>query len=43
MVEVAGFIADALKNFDNETELSRIRDRVHNLMRRFPLYAQRLR
>ena len=43
MVEVAGFIADAIKNSDNEAELSRIRDRVHILMKRFPLYAQRLR
>jgi len=43
MVEVAGFIADAINNSDNEAELSRIRDRVHILMKRFPLYAQRLR
>jgi glycine hydroxymethyltransferase len=43
MVEVAGFIADALNNSDKEAELSRIKDRVHNLMKRFPLYAQRLK
>jgi len=43
MVEVAGFIADAISNSDNEAELSRIRDRVHILMKRFPLYAHRLR
>jgi glycine hydroxymethyltransferase len=43
MVEVAGFIADALKNSDNEAELARIKERVHVLMKRFPLYAQRLK
>jgi len=42
MVEVAGFIADALKNTESESELSRIKDRVHTLMKRFPLYAERL-
>jgi glycine hydroxymethyltransferase len=42
MVEVAGFIADALKNTENEAELSRIKDRVNALMKRFPLYANRL-
>jgi glycine hydroxymethyltransferase len=43
MGEVAGFIADALKNSDNEAELARIKERVHVLMKRFPLYAQRLK
>jgi glycine hydroxymethyltransferase len=42
MGEVAGFIADALKNTENDVELSRIKDRVHALMKRFPLYANRL-
>ena len=42
MVQVAGFIADALKNTENETELLRIKGEVNALMRKFPLYAQRL-
>lgn len=42
MVQVAGFIADALKNTENETELLRIKGEVNALMKRFPLYAQRL-
>jgi glycine hydroxymethyltransferase len=42
MVQVAGFIADALKNTENEAELLRIKGEVNALMRKFPLYAQRL-
>jgi glycine hydroxymethyltransferase len=42
MVQVAGFIADALKNTENETELRRIKGEVNALMKRFPLYAHRL-
>ncbi|MGA7826894.1 MAG: serine hydroxymethyltransferase [Geobacteraceae bacterium] len=42
MVQVAGFIADALKNTDNEAELQRIKGEVNNLMKKFPLYAHRL-
>jgi glycine hydroxymethyltransferase len=42
MVQVAGFIADALKNTENETELLRIKGEVNAQMRKFPLYAQRL-
>lgn len=42
MVQVAGFIADALKNSENEAELLRIKGEVNALMKRFPLYAQRL-
>lgn len=42
MVQVAGFIADALKNTENEAELLRIKGEVNALMKRFPLYAQRL-
>ena len=42
MVEVAGFIAEALKNTESESELSRIKDKVHTLMEKFPLYAERL-
>jgi glycine hydroxymethyltransferase len=39
---IAGFIADALKNTENEAELARIKARVHDLMKRFPLYSHRL-
>jgi glycine hydroxymethyltransferase len=42
MVQVAGFIADALKNTDNEAELQRIKGEVNALMKKFPLYAHRL-
>ncbi len=42
MVDVAGFIADALKNVENDAELGKIKDRVHALMKRFPLYSHRL-
>jgi glycine hydroxymethyltransferase len=43
MVEVAGFIAEALANVNNEAKLTEIRGRVNALMRRFPLYAHRLK
>lgn len=42
MVQVAGFIADALKNTENEPELLRIKGEVNALMKKFPLYAHRL-
>jgi len=42
MVQVAGFIADALKNTENEAELLRIKGEVNALMKKFPLYAGRL-
>lgn len=42
MVLVAGFIADALKNTENEAELLRIKGEVNALMKKFPLYAHRL-
>lgn len=42
MVQVAGFIADALKNTENEAELLRIKGEVNALMKKFPLYAHRL-
>jgi glycine hydroxymethyltransferase len=42
MEVVAGFIAEALKNAENPDGLGRIRQRVTELMRRFPLYAHRL-
>jgi len=42
MEVVAGFIAEALKNAENPDGSGRIRQRVTELMRRFPLYAHRL-
>jgi glycine hydroxymethyltransferase len=42
MVQVAGFIADALANTENEAELLRIKGEVNALMKKFPLYAHRL-
>src|SRR5512136_644634 len=43
MKEVAGLIADALANHDNEAKLAEISGRVNALMKRFPLYAYRLK
>ncbi|BDV43193.1 serine hydroxymethyltransferase [Geotalea uraniireducens] len=43
MADVAGFIAEALANADNESALANIKERVNALMRRFPLYAHRLK
>ena len=40
---VAGFIADALANAGDETKLAAIKGEVNALMRRYPLYAHRLR
>ncbi|MRR58882.1 MAG: serine hydroxymethyltransferase [Deltaproteobacteria bacterium] len=40
---VAGFITDALKNAELPDQLARIKGEVNILMRRFPLYASRLR
>lgn len=42
MVQVAGFIADALKNTENEGELLRIKGEINALMKKYPLYADRL-
>ncbi len=42
MVQVAGFIAEALKNTENEAELLRIKGEVNALMKKFPLYTDRL-
>jgi glycine hydroxymethyltransferase len=42
MVEVAGFIAEALKNVGNGERLAEIKDQVNGMMKRFPLYAYRL-
>jgi glycine hydroxymethyltransferase len=43
MKEVAGFIAEVLANVNNEGRLGEIKERVNAMMRRFPLYAHRLR
>ncbi|WP_298435262.1 serine hydroxymethyltransferase [Geobacter sp.] len=43
MVEVAGFIAEALANAGDDAKLLEIKGRVNGLMKRFPLYADRLR
>ncbi len=42
MIEVAGFIADVLRNTDNESELARVKEKVHALMKSFPMYSRRL-
>lgn len=43
MTEVAGFIADAIANMGDEQKLLQIKSSVNALMKRFPLYADRLR
>ncbi|MGV3488734.1 MAG: serine hydroxymethyltransferase [Tuberibacillus sp.] len=40
MKEVASFIADVLKNTDNESKLNEVRERVQQLTARFPLYPK---
>ncbi|MBT1071614.1 serine hydroxymethyltransferase [Pelotalea chapellei] len=42
MDQVAGFIADAVANIGNDQKLEAIKSQVNQLMKRFPLYAQRL-
>ncbi|QSV45177.1 serine hydroxymethyltransferase [Geobacter benzoatilyticus] len=43
MVEVAGFIAEALASVDDESKLAEVKGKVNALMKRFPLYASRLK
>ena len=43
MKEIAGLIADALANAADDTRLDVIKARVNTLMKRFPLYADRLK
>jgi glycine hydroxymethyltransferase len=43
MKEVAGFIAESLANVNNDTKLAEIKESVNAMMRRYPLYAQRIR
>jgi glycine hydroxymethyltransferase len=42
MDQVAGFIADAIANIGNDDQLNIIKSQVNILMKRFPLYTQRL-
>jgi glycine hydroxymethyltransferase len=42
MEQVAGFIADVLANVENEAKLAEIKGGVNALMKRFPLYRDRL-
>jgi glycine hydroxymethyltransferase len=42
MIEVAGFIAEVLRNADNDSELARVKEKVHAVMKRFPMYSERL-
>jgi glycine hydroxymethyltransferase len=43
MDQVAGFIADAIANIGNDEALAGIQKRVNELMKKFPLYANRLK
>jgi glycine hydroxymethyltransferase len=43
MLQVAAFIADAVANIGNDDQLLRIKGEVNLLMKRFPLYASRLK
>jgi glycine hydroxymethyltransferase len=43
MAEVAGFIAEALGSVGKAERLAEIRSRVNGLMKKFPLYAHRLK
>jgi glycine hydroxymethyltransferase len=43
MAAVAGFIADAIANMGDEQKLLQIKGSVNELMKRFPLYANRLK
>jgi glycine hydroxymethyltransferase len=42
MKAVAGFIADALANVNNDARLAEIKGSVNDMMRRYPLYAHRM-
>lgn len=43
MEQVAGFIADAIANIGNDQALEGVKQRVNELMKKFPLYANRLK
>ena len=40
---VAGFIADAVVNIGNDDKLAAIKEQVNQMMKKFPLYASRLK
>jgi glycine hydroxymethyltransferase len=40
---VAGFIADAVANIGNDVKLQAIKTQVNQMMKRFPLYANRMK
>ncbi len=42
MDQVAGFIADAIANIGNDGTLAAIKGQVNSMMKKFPLYADRL-
>jgi glycine hydroxymethyltransferase len=42
MEQVSGFIADVLANVENEAKLAEIKGEVNAMMKRFPLYRDRL-
>jgi len=42
MEKIGGWIAEVLKDIDNESKISRIKEEVKKLCLRFPLYAKRL-
>ena len=42
MDEVAGYIADSISNIGNDQKLASIKLQVNNMMKKFPLYADRL-
>ena len=43
MKDIASFIAEALQNCADEAKLAEINGRVNSLMKRFPMYAHRLK
>jgi glycine hydroxymethyltransferase len=43
MEQVADFIADAIANIGNDERLAAIKVQVNTMMKRFPLYANRLK
>ncbi|NVN99176.1 MAG: serine hydroxymethyltransferase [Geobacteraceae bacterium] len=43
MAAVAGFISEAIENMNDEQKLLQIKASVNDLMKRFPLYANRLK
>jgi glycine hydroxymethyltransferase len=43
MTEVAAFIAEVLANVNDDVKLAEVKERVNAMMKRFPLYAHRLK